>query len=196
MIQDAEDRARKIIEEARQRAKKIISEAETKAKESVEQAKLLTDQFYDDELGKHIAQARAENYQRVRAYESEIVGEAFEKARSEIRDYAMTPEYGEPLRKLIIEAAVALEGGDLIVKVNERGRELLNNEDLTSLANAVQEQTGARTTLRLADEPIEIEGGAVVTCSDDSATVDNSIEARMNRVREENRGEIEDLLFS
>ena len=196
IIQDAKEKARKIIEEAHQKAKKIISEAEAKAKENRDQAKLLTDQFYNGELGKHIAQARTENYQHIRAYESEIVDEVLEKASYEIKDYTTTPEYGELLRQLIIEAAVALEGGDLIVKVNERDRTLLKDEDLVTFADTAQKQTGVRTMLKLAEEPIRIEGGTVVTSYDGSATVDNSIEARLNRVREENRREIEALLFS
>ncbi|MEM2921337.1 MAG: V-type ATP synthase subunit E, partial [Candidatus Bathyarchaeia archaeon] len=115
IIQDAKERARKIVEEANQKAKRILNEAEAKTRESREQVKAMTEQFYEEELKRRVAKARAENYQQIRSYQAQIVNEVFEKANTEIRNHMLSPEYAGLLRKLIVEAAVALEGGNLIV---------------------------------------------------------------------------------
>ncbi|MEM2094445.1 MAG: V-type ATP synthase subunit E family protein, partial [Candidatus Bathyarchaeia archaeon] len=60
----------------------------------------------------------------------------------------------------------------------------------------VEVKTGVSTTLMLSKEPVDIIGGAVLTSIDGTATVDNSIEARLKRVKEENQGEVEAILFS
>ncbi|RLE71157.1 MAG: hypothetical protein DRJ43_00320 [Thermoprotei archaeon] len=189
--------ARKILEDASKEAERILYEAEVEARRIVEDARRRADEELRRALEDAERRAREEGARLVRdarrrslelrreairlAYE--IVTEAFDVAARRI-SRVIEADYAEILSRLIVEAAVQLGGDDLKVAVNLRDRRLAEKL-LSGLEDEVSRIMSKSVRLSLEEEPVSIIGGAIVTTADGSLIYNNSLEARLERAREE-----------
>ncbi|GBC68366.1 V-type proton ATPase subunit E [archaeon HR01] len=118
----------------------------------------------------------------------EAVKAVFDKAFEEIAARAGGGSFKEVLRRLLLEAVDALGGGDLVVESNAAGIQMLQG-----LAPAVEAEKGVK--LRISKTPIKTVAGVRVSTVDGSKIYDNTVEARLERLRPTLRKEIAALFL-
>ncbi len=189
IIEEAEREAKEIIEEAEEEAEKILDkakrEAEEKRREILEQAR----REAETRKRREIAQAKLEVRQLRLKVKEECIEEAMERAKEEIRKMAEdgSRRYLEFLERAAIEAARALSSDKVILRVNERDQKAME-ELIPDVRVEVDKE------IELGD-PVDILGGVIAESEDGSEVFDNSVEARLKRMRSELVRRISETLF-
>lgn len=194
ILRDAKEQANKMLQEAKKKADEKIADAKKTAEEVVlVEEKSLRDRSAEI-VKRRSAELEVDKQRRLSNFRSEIIEGIFKEALEQ-EEYTETSEYGATLKALIVEAGSILGGGKLVVAVNDKDRKILTSKALEELSEEVHEQTGTETSMELSEETIRQIGGVVVSTFDGIAGIDNTFEARIERIRENNRLEIETILF-
>ncbi len=195
ILDDAEKEAQKLIAQADEKAEEILNTARERAKD-IRDAELDRRKKHIEETNRQrIAETKVEHHRRLQTFKSGLIDDTFNEATERLKKYVEKPAYSETLTRLIIEGATALGGGDLLLKLNKADKKRVSKETLKRLADEISKATKIETTLVLNDEALKNIGGAVISTADQKATVDNTFEARLERIREEAKAEVETILF-
>jgi V/A-type H+-transporting ATPase subunit E len=116
------------------------------------------------------------------------VKRVFERALEEIGRRAGQPGFSPTMRRLLIDAVDALNAKDVVAESNSEGLRILRE-----IVAGVEGEKGVR--IRLADRPIETIAGVRVRTLDGSRICDNTVEARLERMRPFLRREIASILM-
>jgi V/A-type H+-transporting ATPase subunit E len=195
----------KILEDAKAEANKIISEAEEekakileKAKEEAEKrkAEILKRGEKEAEMTKSriISEAKLEAKKKLLEAKEGIIEMAINKLKEELVKLPEQPEYKDKLINLIKDGAVSLGGGELIVRLNSRDMELIEDSTLWNLEKEIESITKKVTVLKKGD-PVDIIGGCIIETADGLKSLDNSLEAIFNRNLNVIRARITEKLF-
>lgn len=195
IISEAEKRAQEIRAEAKDKAARILTGAEERAKEIKEAELEKMKKHVDEARRQDIAEKKVDYHRRAQAFKSELIDDMFNKVRERLQKHTEKPAYRQTLIDLIIEAGVALGGGELIVKVNEADKNKVSKGTLEKISKEIGERNKTETKIALDKNTINAIGGAVVSAADQKATVDNTFEARLERIKEEAKAELETILF-
>ncbi|ACV24286.1 V-type proton ATPase subunit E [Methanocaldococcus fervens] len=195
----------KILEDAKAEANKIISQAEEekakileKAKEEAEKrkAEILKKGEKEAEMTKSriISEAKLEAKKKLLEAKEEIINMAIEKLREELAKLPEQSEYKDKLINLIKDGAVSLGGGELVVRLNKRDMDIIDDSVLWNLEKEVEEMTKKVTVLKKG-KPVDIIGGCIIETADGLKSLDNSLEAIFNRNLDVVRARITEKLF-
>ena len=192
IINEAKAKAEEIITKAKEKAQKILDEAKREAEKEVNE--IINRRKVDAEARARriISEARLEARLKLLNAKEEVISNAFDTALERLKEFCQTPEYKEVLENLIKDAAITIGGGNLEVLLSEN----TNIEpDLSKIAKEVEKQTGTATSIVISKDKVKSIGGAIVRSLDQSFTVDNTFEARLERVREQLRVSVANVLF-
>jgi len=192
IINEAKEKAENIIVKAREEAKKVLGKAEQEAKREAEEiiSKKKTDA--EAQARRILSEAKLEARLKILNAKEQLISEAFDKALEKLKEFSQSAQYKTALENLIKDAAIIIRGGDLEVLLPENTNVDL---DLSKIAKEVEEQTGVKTSLNISKERIRSIGGVIVRSKDRLLTVDNTFEARLERLREQLRVNVANLLF-
>jgi len=192
IINEAKEKAENIIVKAREEAKKVLDKAEQEAKREAEEiiSKKKTDA--EAQARRILSEAKLEARLKILNVKEQLISEAFDKALDKLKEFTQSAQYKSALENLIKDAAIIIRGGDLEVLLPENTNVDL---DLSKIAKEVEEQTGVKTSLNISKERIRSIGGVIVRSKDRLLTVDNTFEARLERLREQLRVNVANLLF-
>ena len=192
IINEAKAKAEEIITKAKEKAQKILDEAKREAEKEVNE--IINRRKVDAEARARriISEARLEARLKLLNAKEEVISNAFDAALERLKEFCQTPEYKEVLENLIKDAAITIGGGNLEVLLSEN----TNIEpDLSKIAKEVEKQTGTATSIVISKDKVKSIGGAIVRSLDQSFTLDNTFEARLERVREQLRVSVANVLF-
>ena len=192
IINEAKAKAEEIITKAKEKAQKILDEAKREAEKEVNE--IINRRKVDAEARARriISEARLEARLKLLNAKEEVISNAFDTALERLKEFCQTPEYKEVLENLIKDAAITIGGGNLEVLLSEN----TNIEPgLSKIAKEVEKQTGTATSIVISKDKVKSIGGAIVRSLDQSFTVDNTFEARLERVREQLRVRVANVLF-
>ncbi len=187
--------AERIIEEARRRAEEIVREAERRAEEilkaRVEEARRAARR----KLRLELHRARLEGSTRLQKVKNELLERVFDEATARLREFVerSREEYARVLRDLIVEALEALGEGEFVVLVNKRDWNLAG-----SMLPSIEEEArrrGRSLKLHLGEEAVDVMGGAVILSADGRVIYNNSLEARLEHVKNMLAGEVLRILM-
>ncbi|HUW49033.1 MAG TPA: V-type ATP synthase subunit E family protein [Patescibacteria group bacterium] len=195
IISEAEKIGQEVVEEAKSKAAEILNEAGKRADEMKKSELEQIKKQMKNRSMQDLAEKTVAYHRRVQSQKSQIIDEAFEKAREKTLQYVKKTEYLETLKDLIVESAVGLGGGKLYVSVNQADRKKATDDLMKKLSKVVQKKTGNETELILDNDSLKAVGGAVVSTFDRQASIDNTFEARLERVIENAKAELEAILF-
>lgn len=196
ILSEAQSKADVIIQEAEKEAALIVEEGEREAalekERIIENAKKQSAMKYQQLISEAKMNARRAELEA----REEVIESAFKNAEEELQKIASTSseEYKESLKKIITEAAVEIDGGDLILYLKEEDFDKVKDA-IPSIEKDVEEKIGNKTTLEIG-ENINTIGGAVVKTKNGDIEVNNTIEARMQRFKKVLRSEVAKVLFS
>jgi vacuolar-type H+-ATPase subunit E/Vma4 len=110
----------------------------------------------------------------------EEVGKVFETALSRLAEEAAGDGFKHVMERLLDEA-VELIGKDIVVESNEKGIEMLRE----IVANG-----SYKVRITVSDKPIKTIGGLRAASADSLTRLDNTLEARLERLKQSLRSEI------
>jgi len=115
------------------------------------------------------------------------------EAKSRLTAHAKTQKHIPELERMILDAGIALGGGELQILLNDRDSALSLN--LNAISKAISKKTGNMTELELSKERIKASGGVIVKSADGKVVLDNTFEAMLKRRERELRLKIARVLF-
>jgi V/A-type H+-transporting ATPase subunit E len=195
ILSDAEKEAERLRAEARDKATEILNAAKERAKELREAELERRKKHIDETFRQRIAETKVDYHRRIQSFKARLIDDTFDKAREQLQKYVKKPAYPEILNNLIIEAGATLGGGELLVKLNETDKKRMTKAILKKLSKEIEDRTKTKTRIVLDEKTVKAIGGAVVSTADQKATIDNTFEARLERIKEEAKPELETILF-
>ncbi|MCP8309096.1 MAG: hypothetical protein H3Z54_10465 [archaeon] len=119
----------------------------------------------------------------------QMMNEVFQKAFERIEKITSSDRYKTSIKRLLEEGVDAIASKDLVVSCNKKDGKILK-------AVAEEVANERKVNIRVAEEAIESVGGVQVRSSDGTMFYDNTIEARMERLKPLLRKDIAPLFIS
>jgi V/A-type H+-transporting ATPase subunit E len=181
--ESAQEKERELREKA-QSAVQIISE-DTKNQSTVIQQSLLAEakKAATIEKNKRIYLTKGENKEKLIKTKEAIFSTAFGDAEQRLSHVRKDPKYPDILKNLTREAVGALGGETFRIHIDKRDEKLLKK---------------ILSELHLSGEVIadlQCSGGLVVSTQNESVKISNTLESRLERVKEQKKLEIYAVLY-
>ncbi len=180
VIQEAFQTITKSLDEAQAEALRIVSttyDEFVRERASIEEAGRAEREAARQRI-LSTAEIQAKNM-AIAAVEEEV-GRVFEAALSRLAKEAAEDGFKQVMEKLLDEA-VRLIGKDIVVESNEKGIEMLRE---------IVAKGGHKVKITVSDKPIKTIGGLRAVSADGLTRFDNTLEARLERLKQSLRSEI------
>jgi len=195
ILSDAKFKADSVLEEADKKSNSILEEGEKIA--LMEKEKILEDSKKQSTMRYQqiISEAKMNSRRMELDAREEVIEESFKKAEEKLEEIASSDsaEYKESLKKIIMEAALEIGGGELVIFLKQEDVAKIN-DSIFSLERDVKEKAGNETNLEIGNN-INTIGGAIIKTKNGDIEVNNTIEARMLRFKKSLRSEVAHILF-
>ncbi len=188
----AEEQKKNIIAEAEKEREIRLGVARKMADEKARELISRTEKEIRSELHHHEANIRLQAKQRLLKVKAELMDMVVSAAIEQIRALVNSDEYGAIFMRLVLEGVEALEE-DEVELVLPRGHDL--PVPLKEIERAVQERLGRTVSVTLADERTRSIAGVMVRSRDGTRWVDNTVEARRERMEDLIWRQVATLLF-
>ena len=194
-----------IIENAKIEAKKFLDEGKTQTSEILEKAKLEAEKVKEEIIETESKQVKELEKQQIASINLQMRREILQKKENEIKkifndatealkNFTKKDAYKKVLERLVIEAGTAIGGGNLIVKTRKEDKSKLT--DLSAIAKEITKVSGTKSSVKLSKETINVIGGVIVHLEDETITIDNTFEARLDQKYKSIRTEVAKKLFA
>ena len=195
ILSDAKFKADSVLEEADKKSNSILEKGEKIA--LMEKEKILEDSKKQSTMRYQqiISEAKMNSRRMELDAREEVIEESFKKAEEKLEEIASSDsaEYKESLKKIIMEAALEIGGGELVIFLKQEDVAKIN-DSIFSLERDVKEKAGNETNLEIGNN-INTIGGAIIKTKNGDIEVNNTIEARMLRFKKSLRSEVARILF-
>jgi len=195
IMEGAQKKAASIIEEAKIQGDAII---EAKKREATQLAEKEAVRFHDRLAEaklvreKIIIDAKSQSQWTVLAEKQSLVEKVLTSLKGELDAYVKTPDYERMLGDLIVAAGIVLNGGELILTLNEEDP---SKVDLKELAKQISKKTKVPTTLKPSKESHD-DYGVILKTSDGKIVVDNTLTSILKRMDTSLRFKAVQILFN
>jgi V/A-type H+-transporting ATPase subunit E len=190
-----EAQIQEIIKEAKEQAAKIVSEAQAKAgqikssetKQALQKARETEEQ--------ELESVRLQGKRKVMNARFRNVGMVLEKSQDRLKELAdqQDPLYLKAIERFVVEGAASIAGEEFEVVVSLRDATAIKQR-LRQLEKEASTMKGVPTKLKMSNEPLRSIGGVVVRSKDGKQIFNNTLEARLAKVRQEMLPKINDIL--
>jgi vacuolar-type H+-ATPase subunit E/Vma4 len=192
--------ANDVLGDVQKEAEAIILAAENEAKATLKAAKEQAEQSYLTMINQATEKAEAEKRKiatvtevemRNRLFQTkdDLVGIAFEKAVSKLKDFTKTERYHGYLLKLVEEGARKIGQKNLAVQVNAADKIWLTQGSLNRLSEKLD------CKLKLLDQTANCIGGCKVQTIDDKISYDGTLDNKIQELKPVLRVEVAKILF-
>jgi len=194
IIGDAKIEANKFLTEAKEQIKEILEKGKTTAEKEKEEI-IETEAKQIKELEKQqISSINLKARREILQKKEEEINQVFNLAKEELKKFPKKEVYKKVLQTLIIEAGMVIGGGNIVVKTRKEDKNILT--DLTGLAKEITKVSGNKSTLKVSKDSIHSIGGVIIQLEDESITIDNTFEARLEQKYRTIRTEVARKLFT
>jgi vacuolar-type H+-ATPase subunit E/Vma4 len=187
--------------------KEIIDEAKTKATAEINEAQAKIEQIKKKEITeilkkvqeaeqRELEATRIEGKRKVMNLKSQVIESVLSSSLARLKEMVEkeTPSYRNHLEEFIIEAAKRIDGWEFELIIGSKDAAFVKKR-LKRVVDALSIVKGVVVSLKMSDEPLRSIGGVVVRSSDRREIFNDTLEARLARVRQENLPEISQVLF-
>lgn len=187
--------------------KEIIDEAKAKAAAEINEARAKIEQIKNKETTEILKKVqeteqrefeavRIEGRRRVMNFQFELIESALSSTLTRLEEMVekAAPSYRNHLEEFIIEAAKGIDGWEFELIIGSKDAAFVKKR-LKRIEDTLATVKGVIVSLKMSDEPLRSIGGVVVRSSDHREIFNNTLEARLARVRQENLPEISRVLF-
>ncbi len=189
-----------ILLKAQAEADKIRKAAQEKAEREAERILSNGRRVASLEGQRIIAETRIDVRRKKMDAQEEAIAASFEEAKKALEELAEKGKrdnllYKDIMFDLIASASEVVAGNKLELVFNQRDSKIFNKEMLREASELVKKRTGRDISLALADETTQYLGGVVVRDMEKQVEVDNTLETRLNRLKESIRVDVAKILF-
>jgi len=186
------EKENEIIEEAERYRHHKLEEARRRASEAADAITKKAELQAKSELSRYEASAKLKSKYELLRSKDTLILEVLEATKQKLNSLVSKAEYKRVLAKLAIDGGVALHGDtlELVLPKNHA-----SNLDLVEVEKAISKETGKKTKLSVSKENIQSKGGLIIRTPDLTRLVDNTFEARLERLENRARDEIASILF-
>ncbi len=197
---EAEKEISEILLKAQAEADKIRKAAQEKADREAERILSNGKRVASLEGQRIIAETRIDVRRKKMDAQEEAIAASFEEAKKVLEELAEKGNrdnlvYKDIMFDLIGSASEVVAGNKLELVFNQRDSKTFNKEMLREASELVKKRTGRDISLALTDETIQHLGGVVVRDMEKQVEVDNTLETRLNRLKESIRVDVAKILF-
>lgn len=194
IIGNAKIETNKYLTEAKEQIKEILEKgkitAEKEKEEIIETEAKQIKELEKQQISSINLKARRELLQK----KEEEINQVFNLAKEELKKFPKKEAYKKILQTLIVEAGTAIGGGNIIIKTRKEDKNILS--DLAGLAKEITKVSGTKSTLKISKDTIQSIGGVIVQLEDESITINNTFEARLEQKYRTIRTQIARKLFA
>jgi V/A-type H+-transporting ATPase subunit E len=188
----ANEKIELIIQEAEEQREKVLKRTREKAKTNMEKGLKEAKFDFELELVKYGASATLKGKHRVLRKKEELLKDVLKIAIDQIKKKTKTKEYKEILTRLAVEGALILNEKEVQLVFPEGHEKKVKVADI---AKRILDETGNKIEVSVSEDHIRSMGGVKIQTPDASKWVDNSFEARLERLERQIRDTIAELLF-
>ena len=197
ILLDAEGEVQSILERSRQTSRSIVEQRATEAKKKAEE-EVKASVRRAEEDARRIVESAVTNAKirmnwAILEEKQRLITEALKKVEAKLKDFAQTSHYSNFLRSLILEGIMATGGGKLEIVLTEDDAD--KPLRLEELAEDAEKKVGKKTMLSKSTQCLDGIGGVVVRSPDGKISVDNRLEAVLDRKRKDLEPKIASILF-
>lgn len=190
ILEDSESEINEIKGRAEKEASKILNEAKGRATEIRETILKEGKREAEQERKRIIADAVIKARKKKLEAREEVISKTFEEGEERIKKILKRKDYSKILENLIQESAIEIGGGDLVVILRDDDKRLV---ELDKIARDLKEKVKI-TGMKLSKDSIA-SPGVIVRTKDGRVEVDNTLETRMRRMRNDLRLKVAKVLF-
>jgi len=197
---EAEEEISETLLKVREEAGIITKAAQEKAKRETERVLSNGKRVASLEGQKIIAEARINVRRKRMDSQEEAIVSSFDAAQKALEELAEKGKrdnltYKDIMFNLIVSASEIVAGNKLELVFNQRDSKAFNKEMLREARESVKKRTGRETSLSLTGDTIQCLGGVVVRDLEKQVEVDNTLETKLNQLKENLRVEVAKILF-
>jgi len=197
---EAEKEISEILLTAQTEAAKIKQAAQEKADQEVERILSNGKRLASLEEQRMLAETKINVRRKRMDAREEAIDSSFSEAKKVLEALAGKGkqdhfDYKDILFNLIASASEVVAGDRLELVLNHRDRKTFDTKTLEEVGELVKQRTGRNISLVLADEPMQFLGGVVVRDLEKSVEIDNTLETKLNRLKEGIRVDVAKILF-
>ncbi|MFW9769283.1 MAG: V-type ATP synthase subunit E [Candidatus Thorarchaeota archaeon] len=187
------EKEKEILDEAERHKEQKLNEAEKRAKEIADSITAKAEAETKAEIGRYEASAKLKSKYKMLEAKEELIDEILTSAQKNLEDMVGKKAYSKTLESLAIDAASSLEETDLEI-VLPKGH--ASHITVKTVEDAVSKNIGKKVNISVAKDAVRATGGVIVRNKDNTRWVDNTFEARFERLESAIRDKISEILFS
>jgi V/A-type H+-transporting ATPase subunit E len=189
-----------ILLEAQAEADKIEKSAQEKADRERERILSNSERGASLEGQRIIAETRIDVRRKRMDAQEEAIAASFEEVKKALEELAEKGKrdnfvYKDIMFNLIASASEVVAGNKLELVLNQRDSTTFTKGTLREASELAKKRTGRTISLTLSDETIQCLGGVVVRDIEKQVEVDNTLETKLNRLKERIRVDVAKTLF-
>jgi len=197
---EAEKEISEILLKARAEAGNIEKAAQERAEREAERILSNGKRATSLEGQRIIAETRIDVRRKRMDAQEEAITASFEGATKVLEELAEKGKrdnlvYKDIMFDLIASASEIVAGNKLELAFNQRDSKIFNKKMIGELTAFVKKMTGRDISLAFTDKTIQCLGGVVVRDIEKSVEVDNTLETKLNRLKESIRVDVAKILF-
>jgi V/A-type H+-transporting ATPase subunit E len=197
---EVEKEISEILLKAREEADTITKAAQEKARRETERVLSNGKRVASLEGQKIIAEARINVRRKRMDSQEEAIVASFDAAKKALEELAEKGKrdnltYKDIVFNLIVSASEIVAGNKLELVFNQRDSKTFNKEMLREARESVKKRTGREISLSLTDDTIQCLGGVVVRDLEKQVEVHNTLETKLNQLKENLRVDVAKILF-
>ncbi len=174
-----EQRVNEILQKAKDTRAKKIEQAKADAQRRVEEIEAAARREAQNEARRREAGARLRAKRRILEAKNEMIQSVMESLEERLVTLPESDRYEDILLRFIVEGAEALGLDELELVIPEGHQKYVN---LQAAAKAIKKATGRSVRLTVSDESVRSKGGVIIRSKDGRKWVDNTFEARLERM--------------
>jgi V/A-type H+-transporting ATPase subunit E len=197
---EVEKEISEILLKAREEADTITKAAQEKARRETERVLSNGKRVASLEGQKIIAEARINVRRKRMDSQEEAIVASFDAAKKALEELAEKGKrdnfiYKDIMFNLIVSASEIVAGNKLELVFNQRDSKTFKKEILREARESVKKRTGREISLSLTDDTIQCLGGVVVRDLEKQVEVHNTLETKLNQLKENLRVDVAKILF-
>jgi V/A-type H+-transporting ATPase subunit E len=187
LLKSVDESAQEREQELRQKAQSVVHEISEDTRNQVEE---IQQSFLAEskkaatiERNKRIYLTKGENKETLIKTKERIVSKAFHNAEQRLSGLRNDPKYPAIFRKLAQEAIESVGGGEFRIHIDKRDAELMKRilSDMNLTGEIIPD--------------LQCSGGLVVSTRNESVTISNTLESRLERVKERKKLEVYSVMY-
>ncbi len=195
ILEEAERKVNEIISEAKAEADKILKDAERRVEEIKKAREADVRKRMEEKLRSEFSLARIEGKKLIVNTKWAIVDEVFNKAWERFMEFGGSKEYyNEFIPKMVAYGASRMGVDEVLLHLNSNDAKRIKGM-IGKLAKDVSKYAGKKIKLNLAEKPVNIKGGVIVSDVEEKVYFNASFDALFKRAREELAPAVFELLF-